>query len=150
MKKTFFIFVILFSITNLYANYTHTQSIFDDYNQSTDENFTYKNSTYRQDAKLKKYPNEYDISKSSDHNCEYTAAGQLSCWKYKIVKAKEKNAKISEKIISDYNGRKQTKDISSGDDFNCALDNGDEIFCWGSNKRGSLVQNRSKKLQKSL
>ena len=137
MKKTLFILITLFSIGSVYS-YTHTQAIFDDYNQSTDNNFVYKNNTYRQDAKIKKYGDEYDISKSSDYNCEYNAAGQLRCWKYKIREAQDKNAGISKKILLDYDSRKQIKDVSSGDDFSCALDNGDEIFCWGSNKRGQL------------
>ena len=137
MKKIFFILIVLFSISSLYANYTNAQSVFDDYNQSTDKNFTYKNNTYRQDAKIKKYGNEYDISKSSDYNCEYTVSGQVRCWKYKIREAQEKASNLSEKILLGAT-QKQIRDISSGDDFNCALDDGDEIFCWGSNKRGQL------------
>ena len=84
MKKIFFILITLLSISGVYASYTHTQAFFDDYNHITDDNFVYKNNTYRQDAKIKKYCSEYDISKSSDYNCEYNASGQLRCWKYKI------------------------------------------------------------------
>ncbi len=40
--------------------------------------------------KSKKYGSEYDISKSSDYNCEYNASGQLRCWKYKIREAQDK------------------------------------------------------------
>ncbi|MGQ4006462.1 regulator [Francisellaceae bacterium CB300] len=138
MKKMFFILIILFSISDVYASYTHTQAFFDDYNHITDDNFVYKNNTYRQDAKIKKYGSEYDISKSSDYNCEYNASGQLRCWKYKIREVQDKNSGISKKILADYNNRKQMKDVSSGDDFNCALDSGNEAFCWGSNKRGQL------------
>ncbi len=148
MKKTFFILIVLLSISSIYANYTHTQSIFDDYNQSTDNNFAYKNNTFRQDAKIKKYSDEYDISKSSDYNCEYNASGQLRCWKYKIREAQDKNVGISKKILSDYNKRKQMKDVSSGDDFNCALNSSNEAFCWGSNKRGQLGTKAVAKLSK--
>ena len=28
--------------------------------------------------------------------------------------------------------------VSSGEDFNCAIDDGDDIYCWGSNERGQL------------
>ena len=138
MKKTLFTLITLFSISSVYAGYTHTQSIFDDYNQSTDGNFVYKNNTYRQDAKIKKYGSDYDISKSSDYNCEYNVSGQLRCWKYKIREAQDKNSGISKKILSDYSNRKKMKDTSSGDDFNCAIDSVNDVFCWGSNKRGQL------------
>ncbi len=132
MKKTLFIFITLLSISRLYANYTHAQAIFDDYNQSTDKNFTYKNNTYRQDAKIKKYSDEYDISKSNEYNCEYKATGQVRCWKYKIREAQDKKSGISKK----YNNRKQIKDVSIGDDFNCALDNRDDIYCLGDGSNG--------------
>ena len=138
MKKTFFILIAFFSISSVFANYTYPQVFFDDYNQTTDSYFFSKNDTYRQDEKIKKYGDKYDMSKSNDYSCEYNAVGELRCWKYKIREVQDKNVDISKKILLDYNSRKQIKDKSSEDDFNCALDDGDEIFCWDSNKRGQL------------
>ncbi len=65
------------------------------------------------------------------------------------MKLKTKNSGISKKILADYNNRKQMKDVSSGDDFNCALDSRNEAFCWGSNKRGQLGTEAVTKYQKS-
>ncbi|QLE79292.1 regulator [Francisella sp. Scap27] len=151
MKKIILIFALILSAFNIYANYTHAESVFDDYNQSTDSNFAYKNSSFRKDAKVEMYGDKFDISKGSDYNCEYTVAGQVRCWKYKIRQAEDTNRGVSEKILKNYNGLKQMKDVSSGDDFNCALDNANEAYCWGSNRRGQLgSETKSKNVKKPL
>lgn len=151
MKKITLITLLLLSTFNLYASYTHTQSVFSDYIQGTDNNFTYKNDSFRKDAKVEKYGKGFDISKASDYNCEYTVSGQIRCWKYKIRQAKDKKTDVSEKIIANYKKHKQMKDVSSGDDFNCALDNQDEAYCWGSNRRGQLGnKTKAKKVKKPL
>ncbi|MED7819168.1 MULTISPECIES: RCC1 domain-containing protein [unclassified Francisella] len=153
MKKIIVLLVIVFLCTNAFANSTFTQSFFDDHNYSTD-NFSPKNNNYRDDAKIQEYGYSFGKDDSENYNCSYDAAGQVRCGDYKLRKDTTTNSgkKLSKKMLEHLEKLKKSKNVHEGDDFNCALDNGDEVYCWGSNKRGQLgtpdIKNKAKIPQK--
>ncbi|AJC48343.1 regulator [Allofrancisella guangzhouensis] len=145
MKKAIFLAIFTCMFLPAFASYTFSQTFFDDYNPQTENNFATKEEDYRDDSKLKKYGENYDIEDAEDYGCKYDISGQLRCWKYKLKdtsqpkKSKEKVTKPSTNI-----NHLKIKEISRGADFNCALDNGDDLYCWGHNDRGQLGRKTKK------
>lgn len=154
MKKNIVLLLLLILWCNAFASYTFTQSFFDEYDHSTEGNFATKNQSYRADGKVKKYNHNYSKDNSNDYNCSFDGSGQVRCGKYKIRQSKSKRGETSEKITKHYQKLKNVKDVSSiakGDDFNCALDDNDDVYCWGNNKRGQLgSQTKNSKISKPL
>lgn len=140
MKKILFILILLLSTCSVYASYNSAAAFFNNYNKATGSNFTYNNDSYKKDAKYEKYGSQYKPRNPDNYDCKYDSSGSLRCGKYKLNKGEtqEKSVALNKQIIADYKKAKKMKNISSGDDFNCALDDGDAVFCWGSNKRGQL------------
>ncbi|QIV95152.1 RCC1 domain-containing protein [Allofrancisella frigidaquae] len=145
MKKTILLVIFLYVFYPVFATDTFSQTFFDNYNPQTENNFATKEDDYRDDSKLKKYGENYDIENAKEYNCEYDVAGDLRCWKYKLKdtsKSKKSNKKVTN-ISVDIKDLK-IKEISRGADFNCALDNGDDLYCWGHNDRGQLGRKTKK------
>lgn len=139
MRKIFIILAFILIWYNAVASYTFTQSFFNDYNPATEGNFSYKNENYRNDAKQQKYNHNFSKDDSSNYNCSFDASGQIRCGDYKIKKSTyNKNNNAVKKIKEHYSSLQEVKNISQGDNFNCALDDNDNVYCWGNNKRGQL------------
>lgn len=140
-KNSILALLILLLWCNVFANYTFTQTFFDEHDNSTEGNFAQKNQDFRNDAKLEKYNHKFSKDSSENYNCAFDTSGQIRCGDYKIRKPKYKNQNTSQQIQKHYKKLKKVgdvKNISKGDDFNCALDDNDDVYCWGSNKRGQL------------
>lgn len=142
MKKNIILAVLFVFSCTAFANYTFTQTFFDDHDYSTEGNFALKNQSYREDAKIKKYNHNFSRDNSEDYNCSFDASGQVTCGEYKIKKPKYKGSDAARKKIQQHYQKmkslEEVKKVSKGDDFNCALDDNDDVYCWGSNKRGQL------------
>ncbi|ASG67112.1 hypothetical protein fh0823_20840 [Francisella halioticida] len=153
MKKIIALLVVVFLYVNSFASDTFTQSFFDDHNHSTYK-FSPKNNNYRDDVKIQEYGFNFGKDDSNNYNCSYNASGQIRCGNYKLRKdtTSDCGKKLSKKMLEHLEKLKKSKNISEGDDFNCALDSDDEAYCWGSNKRGQLgtpeVKSKSKIPQK--
>ena len=151
MKKIIVLLAAVLLCTHAFA--TFTQSFFDENNHSTD-NFSPKNNNYRDDAKIQKYGLNFSKDESENYNCSYDASGQIRCGDYKLRKdtTSDGGKKLSKKMREHLEKLKKSKNIRQGDDFNCALDDGDEVYCWGSNKRGQLgtpnIKSKAKTPQK--
>ncbi|QIW09207.1 regulator [Francisella sp. LA112445] len=137
MKKIIVLLAVVFLCTNAFATFTH--SFFDDHNHSTD-NFVPKNNNFRDDAKIQEYGDNFGKDDSEKYNCSYDVSGQVRCGDYKIRQdtTNDSGKKLSKEMLEHLEKLKKSKTVTEGDDFNCALDDGDEAYCWGSNKRGQL------------
>ncbi|GAB4221879.1 MAG: hypothetical protein Kow0076_1270 [Francisella sp.] len=150
MKKVALIFFLTLLWINSFASYTFSQSFFDSYDNSTENKFSYKNNSYRDDAKIKKYKKDFSTDNSNNYKCSINTSGKIQCGNYKILNS-EKHKDISDKVTAHFKQIKDLKDISKGDDFNCALDDKNDIYCWGSNKRGQLgSETKKQEIKKPL
>ena len=123
MKKVLFLVAFLIIGGNAFASYTFSQTFFDDYDHLTGNNFAYKNNSYRDDAKSQNYE-KYGLDESKKYNCAYDASGKLRCGDYILKKSRPNSKTVSKEIIKHYDSLKHSKTMSSGDDFNCSLDDG--------------------------
>ncbi|AIT09659.1 regulator [Candidatus Francisella endociliophora] len=155
MKRNIVLAFLMILWCSSFASYTFTQTFFDDYDHSTENNFAYKNDSYRDDAKKSKYNDKFSGDDSRNYNCSFDGSGQITCGDYKIKKSKYSGSSSArKKIEQNYQKLKnveEVKNVSKGDDFNCALDDNDDVYCWGSNKRGQLGNETEKtKVSKPL
>ncbi|WP_395166582.1 RCC1 domain-containing protein [Francisella salimarina] len=134
-----------------FSNPTFTQTFFDDHDYSTEGNFAVKNQGYRNDAKIKIYNHDFSKDDSENYNCAFTSSGEVRCGDYQIKTPKFKDKDVAKKISRHYKKLQDVKGVSKGDDFNCALDDNNDVYCWGSNKRGQLGSDTdAKKVKKPL
>ena len=141
MKKILCLIALLAIFGNTFAINTHAQSMFDDYNPSTD-NFAYKNEAHRQDNLSTLNGKQVEIASGNNYACELLVSGKAKCWGFnKLGGATDKPSDNSSPAKESSNVWEQDREfetVESGADFNCALDNGDDIYCWGHNERGQL------------
>lgn len=149
MKKSIISIFLAFVCVSAFANYTFTQAFFDDHDYSTEGNFSKKNNNYREDAKSKRYKSDFSKDNSENFNCEYDRSGQVRCGDYKIKTPVLRDNTVSKQITAHYKKLNEVKNVTKGDDFNCALDDKDNIYCWGSNKRGQLGSDTDHKKAKN-
>ncbi|MBK2356383.1 RCC1 domain-containing protein [Francisella hispaniensis] len=151
MKKNILVVILLSLWCNAFASYTFTQTFFSSYDHSVENNFAYKNDDYRDDAKIEKYNQKFSKDDSDNYNCSFDSSGQIRCGDYKIKNPKYEDKDVAKKIKANFKKLQDVKNISKGDDFNCALDDKDDVYCWGSNKRGQLGSETDKtKIKKPL
>lgn len=155
MKKNIILAVLLAFSYSAFANYTFTQTFFDDHDHSTEGNFAVKNQSFREDAKIKEYGYTFAKDDSDNYNCKFDRSGHLTCGEYEIRAPKYKGSNSAAKKIKKHfqkmKSLEEVKKVSKGDDFNCALDDNDDVYCWGSNKRGQLgSETEGRKVAKPL
>ncbi|APC90788.1 MULTISPECIES: RCC1 domain-containing protein [Francisella] len=144
MKKNILLVILLSLWCNAFANPTFTQKFFSSYDPSLDSSFAYKNDDYRDDAKIEKYDHKFSKDDSDNYNCAFDGSGQIRCGDYKIKQPQYSDTDVVKKVKAHYKKLQDVKNVTKGDDFNCALDNKDDVYCWGSNKRGQLGSETSK------
>ncbi|MBK2259131.1 RCC1 domain-containing protein [Francisella philomiragia] len=152
MKRIVISTVLMSFLCIAFANTTFTQSFFGEYDHSTGGSFAYENNSYRDDGKIQKYNNKFSKDNSNSYNCRFDGDGELKCGNYSInTSSKHTDKDAAKKISRHYKKLKDVKDVSKGDDFNCALDDKKDVYCWGSNKRGQLGSDtNAKKVKKPL
>ena len=124
--------------SNAFASYTFTQIFFSSYYPSLDSNFTYKNDDYCDDAKIEKYNHKFSKDDSDNYNCAFDGYGQIRCGDYKIKKPQYSNTDVVKKVKAHYKKLQDIKNVTKGDDFNCALDDKDDIYCWCDGSNGEV------------
>ena len=138
MKKSILVVILLSLWSNAFASYTFTQTFFSSYDPSLDSNFAYKNDDYRDDAKIEKYNHKFSKDDSDNYNCAFDGSGQIRCGDYKIKKPQYSNTDVVKKVKAHYKKLQDIKNVTKGDDFNCALDDKDDAYCWGDGSNGEV------------
>ena len=138
MKKSILVVILLSLWSNAFASYTFTQTFFSSYDPLLDSNFAYKNDDYRDDAKIEKYNRKFSKDDSDNYNCAFDGSGQIRCGDYKIKKPQYSNTDVIKKVKAHYKKLQDIKNVTKGDDFNCALDDKDDVYCWGDGSNGEV------------
>ena len=139
MKKILLLITLLFSTSSLYANSTHAQEMFGDFHDSV---YNPNNSSVvaRQDIKLLDKNYQIEIASGNNYACEILVSGKAKCWGFnKLGSLQDEPHDVSTAGSKNiWEQDREFKTVESGADFNCALDDGNDIYCWGHNERGQL------------
>jgi len=140
---------------SLYANQTHAEGMFDDFHDSIYNEANANRNLARKDLKL---PDSYQVEVASGNNyaCQILVSGKAKCWGFEQLgemKNEPYDNSYDSSVVSAKTLWESTdtdfKDVKSGVDFNCALDDGNDIYCWGHNERGQLGTNTVEKESKA-